>query len=67
MLESFASEEEIDAMMKGMEQLVHDFDPSSTASIFSTKNQVSLISFLKKKKGPSFPLTFQVGVFIYLY
>ena len=39
MLESFASPEEIDAMMKRMEQLLHEFDCSST-SIFSTKNQV---------------------------
>lgn len=39
-IESFASEDEIEGMMKRMEQLVDDFDPSSTASIFSTKNQV---------------------------
>ncbi|KAL4612578.1 hypothetical protein ACB092_08G209900 [Castanea dentata] len=38
-LESFASPEEIDAMMKRMEQLLHEFDCSSTTSIFSTKNQ----------------------------
>ncbi|XP_061366307.1 phytanoyl-CoA dioxygenase [Gastrolobium bilobum] len=38
-IESFASKEEIEAMMKRMEQLVDEFDPSSTASIFSTKNQ----------------------------
>lgn len=40
MIESFAGEEEIEGMMKRMEQLVDEFDPSSTASIFSTKNQV---------------------------
>ncbi|XP_027347129.1 phytanoyl-CoA dioxygenase isoform X1 [Abrus precatorius] len=38
-IESFASDDEIEAMMKRMEQLVDEFDPSSTASIFSTKNQ----------------------------
>ncbi|XP_019434833.1 PREDICTED: phytanoyl-CoA dioxygenase [Lupinus angustifolius] len=38
-IESFASKDEIDAMMKRMQQLLDDFDPSSTASIFSTKNQ----------------------------
>ncbi|KAI6689265.1 hypothetical protein NL676_026093 [Syzygium grande] len=37
-LESFACPEEIDAMMKRMDQLLDDFD-CSTASIFSTKNQ----------------------------
>ncbi|KAF7808737.1 phytanoyl-CoA dioxygenase [Senna tora] len=41
-IESFASSEEIDAMMKRMEQLLDDFDSSSTASIFSTKNQQKL-------------------------
>lgn len=39
-LESFASPEEIDAMMKRMEQLLHEFDCSSTTSFLSTKNQV---------------------------
>ncbi|CAL0313585.1 unnamed protein product [Lupinus luteus] len=38
-IESFASKDEIEAMMKRMQQLLNDFDPSSTASIFSTKNQ----------------------------
>ncbi|KAE9597297.1 hypothetical protein Lal_00007273 [Lupinus albus] len=38
-IESFASKDEIEAMIKRMQQLVDDFDPSSTASIFSTKNQ----------------------------
>ncbi|KAG4908919.1 hypothetical protein AAZX31_20G016100 [Glycine max] len=38
-IESFACSDEIESMMKRMEQLVDDFDPSSTASIFSTKNQ----------------------------
>ncbi|KAL3735095.1 hypothetical protein ACJRO7_024268 [Eucalyptus globulus] len=37
-MESFARPEEIDAMMRRMEQLVDEFD-CSTASIFSTKNQ----------------------------
>ncbi|XP_030528424.2 phytanoyl-CoA dioxygenase isoform X2 [Rhodamnia argentea] len=37
-IESFASPEEIDAMMKRMDQLLNEFD-CSTASIFSTKNQ----------------------------
>lgn len=41
-LESFASAEEIEAMRKRMEQLLEGFDPSSTASIFSTKNQLKL-------------------------
>lgn len=41
-IESFASNDEIESMMKRMEQLLHDFDPSSTASIFSTKNQQKL-------------------------
>lgn len=40
-IESFASVEDIDAMRKRMDQLLHDFDCSATASIFSTKNQVS--------------------------
>ncbi|CAL8995129.1 unnamed protein product [Prunus brigantina] len=38
-IESFASAEDIDAMRKRMDQLLHDFDCSATASIFSTKNQ----------------------------
>ena len=42
-LESFSSKDEIDSMIKRMEQLVDQFDPSSTASIFSTKNQVSYL------------------------
>ncbi|XP_015960267.1 phytanoyl-CoA dioxygenase [Arachis duranensis] len=41
-LESFAADEDIDAMVRRMDQLVNDFDPSSTASIFSTKNQQKL-------------------------
>nr|AFK42779.1 unknown [Lotus japonicus] len=41
-IESFAGEDEIEGMMKRMEQLVDNFDPSSTASIFSTKNQQKL-------------------------
>ncbi|OAY29239.1 phytanoyl-CoA dioxygenase [Manihot esculenta] len=41
-LESFASPEEIDTMTKRMERLLDDFDCSSTASIFSTKNQQKL-------------------------
>ncbi|XP_047332236.1 phytanoyl-CoA dioxygenase [Impatiens glandulifera] len=38
-LESFASSEEVDCLRKRMEQLLDEFDYSSTASIFSTKNQ----------------------------
>ncbi|XP_059655389.1 phytanoyl-CoA dioxygenase [Cornus florida] len=38
-IESFSSSEEIDAMRKRMDQLLDGFDCSSTASIFSTKNQ----------------------------
>ena len=41
-LESFATDDDIDAMVRRMDQLVNDFDPSSTASIFSTKNQQKL-------------------------
>ncbi|WVZ24425.1 hypothetical protein V8G54_002969 [Vigna mungo] len=41
-IESFASGDEIESMMKTMEQLVDKFDYSSTASIFSTKNQQQL-------------------------
>ncbi|KAH0668742.1 hypothetical protein KY289_023235 [Solanum tuberosum] len=38
-LESFASQEEIQSMRKRMEQLLDEFDCSSDASVFSTKNQ----------------------------
>lgn len=38
-MELFSSGEEIEWMRKRMEQLLDDFDCSSTASIFSTKNQ----------------------------
>ncbi|KAK2380690.1 phytanoyl-CoA dioxygenase [Trifolium repens] len=38
-IESFASEDEIQSMINRMEQLVDEFDPSSTVAIFSTKNQ----------------------------
>nr|AFK45658.1 unknown [Medicago truncatula] len=41
-IESFSSKDEIDSMVKRMEQLVDQFGPSSTASIFSTKNQQQL-------------------------
>lgn len=41
-MESFACPEEIEAMRKRMNQLLQDFDPSTTASIFSTKNQLKL-------------------------
>ncbi|KAK7317883.1 hypothetical protein RJT34_02480 [Clitoria ternatea] len=55
-IESFASDDEIQAMMKRMEQLVNDFDPSSTASIFSTKNQQELTDnhFFESANGVSF-------------
>ncbi|KAM1085197.1 hypothetical protein ACFX2B_010881 [Malus domestica] len=38
-MESFASAEDIEAMRNRMDQLLQDFDCSSTASIFSTTNQ----------------------------
>ncbi|XAR72246.1 Phytanoyl-CoA dioxygenase [Bertholletia excelsa] len=38
-LEAFTSPEEIDAMRKRMDQLLDDFDCSSTTSIFSTRDQ----------------------------
>nr|GMD70431.1 phytanoyl-CoA dioxygenase [Ipomoea batatas] len=38
-LESFSSAEEIESMRKRMEELLDTFDCSSTASIFSTRNQ----------------------------
>lgn len=38
-IESFSSPEEIDNMRKRMDQLLDEFD-YSTSSIFSTKNQV---------------------------
>ncbi|KAL6189973.1 hypothetical protein ACLB2K_036374 [Fragaria x ananassa] len=41
-LESFATLEEIEAMRTRMDQLLHDFDCSAAASIFSTKNQQQL-------------------------
>lgn len=41
-MESFASSEEIDGMRKRMDELLDRFDPSSTSSIFSTKNQREL-------------------------
>ncbi|KAE8719270.1 Phytanoyl-CoA dioxygenase [Hibiscus syriacus] len=41
-IESFASTEEIEAMRKRMDELLQDFDPTTTASIFSTKNQLKL-------------------------
>lgn len=43
-IESFSSPEEIDAMRRRMDQLLDGFDCSTAASIFSTKNQVSLFS-----------------------
>lgn len=42
MLESFARPEEVESMRKRMEQLLDEFDFSSAASIFSTKNQVKI-------------------------
>ncbi|XP_009598678.1 phytanoyl-CoA dioxygenase isoform X1 [Nicotiana tomentosiformis] len=38
-LESFANPAEIESLRKRMEQMLDEFDCSSTASIFSTKNQ----------------------------
>ncbi|XVF85368.1 hypothetical protein PTKIN_Ptkin17bG0112000 [Pterospermum kingtungense] len=44
-VESFSSPEKIEAMRKRMDNLLQDFDPSTTASIFSTKNQLQLTEF----------------------
>ncbi|KAJ8640329.1 hypothetical protein MRB53_017023 [Persea americana] len=41
-IDSFSSPEEMDGMMKKMEQLLHDFDCSAKASVFSSKNQKQL-------------------------
>ncbi|KAA8529045.1 hypothetical protein F0562_033467 [Nyssa sinensis] len=41
-IESFAGPEEVDAMRKRMDRLLDEFDCSSSASIFSTKNQQKL-------------------------
>lgn len=41
-LESFASPDEIKSLRLQMEQLLDEFDCSSKASIFSTKNQVKI-------------------------
>nr|GFA70506.1 phytanoyl-CoA dioxygenase [Tanacetum cinerariifolium] len=38
-IESFSSNEEVDALRNRMDELLHGFDPSSSASVFSTKNQ----------------------------
>nr|KJB15431.1 hypothetical protein B456_002G178300 [Gossypium raimondii] len=43
-IESFASPAEIEAMRKRMDGMLQAFDPTTTASIFSTKNQVQLTS-----------------------
>ncbi|KAA3465970.1 phytanoyl-CoA dioxygenase [Gossypium australe] len=43
-IESFASPAEIEAMRKRMDGMLQAFDPTTTASIFSTKNQVKLTS-----------------------
>lgn len=44
-MESFASAEEIQSLRKRMDELLNDFDYSTTASIFSTRNQVPLSFF----------------------
>ncbi|XP_062111127.1 phytanoyl-CoA dioxygenase [Humulus lupulus] len=41
-MESFASAEEVESLRKRMEHLLNQFDYSTTASIFSTKNQQQL-------------------------
>ncbi|KAL5553426.1 hypothetical protein UlMin_040827 [Ulmus minor] len=41
-MESFSSAEEIESLRKRMEQLLEEFDHTSSASIFSTKNQRQL-------------------------
>ncbi|GKC69337.1 phytanoyl-CoA dioxygenase, partial [Tanacetum coccineum] len=38
-IESFSSNEEVEGLRKRMDELIHGFDPSSSASVFSTKNQ----------------------------
>ncbi|KAI3757639.1 hypothetical protein L6452_05182 [Arctium lappa] len=38
-IESFSSSKEVEALRKRMDQLLDGFDCSSSASIFSTKNQ----------------------------
>ncbi|GJY47945.1 mitochondrial import receptor subunit TOM40-1-like protein [Tanacetum coccineum] len=40
-IESFSSNEEVDALRKRMDELLHGFNPSSSPSVFSTKNQVT--------------------------
>lgn len=41
-LESFSSPEEIEAMRKRMDELLDEFDPSTTSTIFSTKTHVTM-------------------------
>ncbi|CAI8616749.1 unnamed protein product [Vicia faba] len=53
-IESFATHDEIQTMTKRMEQLVDEFDPSSTASIFSTKNQLTDDYFYESAERVSF-------------
>lgn len=40
-LESYASPEEIEAMRKRMDELLDEFDPSTTKTVFSTKTHVT--------------------------
>ncbi|WKA10261.1 hypothetical protein VitviT2T_027841 [Vitis vinifera] len=55
-IELFSSPEEIDAMRRRMDQLLDDFDCSTAASIFSTKNQQKLTDdyFYKSAEKISF-------------
>lgn len=42
-MESFASEDEIGGLRKRMDELLTQFDPSESFSVFSTTNQVNSI------------------------
>lgn len=42
-MESFASEDEIGGLRKRMDELLTQFDPSESSSVFSTTNQVNSI------------------------
>ncbi|GJV48471.1 phytanoyl-CoA dioxygenase [Tanacetum coccineum] len=38
-IESYSRNEEVEGLRNRMDELLHGFDPSSSASVFSTKNQ----------------------------
>lgn len=46
-LDSFAAPDEVKSLRLKMEQLLDQFDSSTRASIFSTKNQVKILSCFK--------------------